>query len=199
MKSLYSDTPTWLHRVPASVKLIGLMAFSLVLFQVQRLDMLLGVSLFVMAAFASLGRCAASARRFLTSLALACGLLMAFHGIMGQPQVGGITVLRLISATLMGLALTLTTRQTDLLIFFEAALRPLRFVGVQPERLSLHLALMLRFIEHFFSIWHKLDEAHRLRTGKTGGFKILAPLTIQILLAARRVADALFVRLHRSP
>jgi biotin transport system permease protein len=56
---------------------------------------------------------------------------------------------------------------------------------------------MLRFTEHFFVLWRRLDEAHKLRTGRSGGFKILAPLTIQMLIAARRVADALHLRLRR--
>jgi biotin transport system permease protein len=73
----------------------------------------------------------------------------------------------------------------------------LRFLGVEPERLSLQVALMLRFTEHFFVLWRRLDDAHRLRTGKAGGFKILAPLTIQMLVAARRVADTLHVRFRR--
>jgi biotin transport system permease protein len=73
----------------------------------------------------------------------------------------------------------------------------LRFVDVSSERIALQLALMLRFTEHFFVLWRRLDDAHRLRTGKSGGFKILAPLTIQMLVAARRVADALQLRLRR--
>jgi biotin transport system permease protein len=46
-------------------------------------------------------------------------------------------------------------------------------------------------------VWRRLDDAHRLRTGQAGGFKILAPLTIQMLIAARRVADTLHMRLRR--
>jgi len=80
---------------------------------------------------------------------------------------------------------------------FERLLSPLQRVGVATDQLALQLALMLRFTEHFFVMWRRLDEAHRLRTGKSGGFKILAPLTIQMLLAARRVADALQLRLRR--
>ena len=91
----------------------------------------------------------------------------------------------------------LTTRYTDLLRVFEWLLAPRRHVGVQPERLSLQVALMLRFTEHFFVVWRRLDDAHRLRTGKAGGFKILAPLTIQMLVAARRVADTLHLRFRR--
>ncbi len=70
-------------------------------------------------------------------------------------------------------------------------------MGIASDQLALQLALMLRFTEHFFVMWRRLDEAHRLRTGKSGGFKILAPLSIQMLLAARRVADALQLRLRR--
>jgi biotin transport system permease protein len=130
-------------------------------------------------------------------LAFASALIGLFHVYMQQPMVGAISVLRLISTTLMGIALTLTTRHTDLLAVFAWLLSPLRFLGVEPERLSLQVALMLRFTEHFFVLWRRLDDAHRLRTGKAGGFKILAPLTIQMLVAARRVADTLHVRFRR--
>jgi biotin transport system permease protein len=58
---------------------------------------------------------------------------------------------------------------------------------------------MLRFIEHFFAVWKRLDDSHRLRTGKGGGLRLLAPLTIQMLQTARRVADTLDVRLGEPP
>jgi biotin transport system permease protein len=84
-----------------------------------------------------------------------------------------------------------------LLDVFERLLSPLRRLGVNTDQFALQLTLMLRFTEHFFVQWRRLDDAHRLRTGQSGGFKILAPLTIQMLLAARRVADALHLRLRR--
>jgi biotin transport system permease protein len=68
-------------------------------------------------------------------------------------------------------------------------------VGIKTERLALQLAMMLRFTEHFFVVWKRLDEAHRLRTGKSGGLRLLAPLTIQMLTSARRVADTLEMRM----
>jgi biotin transport system permease protein len=55
--------------------------------------------------------------------------------------------------------------------------------------------MMLRFTEHFFVVWKRLDDAHRLRTGKAGGLRLLAPLTIQMLTSARRVADTLEMRM----
>ena len=52
MKSLYSDSPTWLHRVPASIKLLGLLGLSLSLFGLQRLDVLLCLTFLSCAVFA---------------------------------------------------------------------------------------------------------------------------------------------------
>jgi biotin transport system permease protein len=130
-------------------------------------------------------------------LVLASVLIGLFHLYMQQPWVGAVSVLRLLCTALMGMALTLTTRYTDLLRVLEWLLAPLRVLGVQPERLSMQVALMLRFTEHFFVVWRRLDDAHRLRTGKAGGFKILAPLTLHMLMAARRVADTLHVRYRR--
>jgi biotin transport system permease protein len=147
--------------------------------------------------FASLGKATARAKPLLMGLVVASVLIGMFHLYMQQPRVGVVSVLRLLSTTLMGIALTLTTRYTDLLDVLEWLLAPLRLLGVQPERLSLHVALMLRFTENFFIVWRRLDDAHRLRTGKAGGFKILAPLTIHMLIAARRVADTLHVRYRR--
>jgi biotin transport system permease protein len=126
---------------------------------------------------------------------LASLLILAFHTYMQQPALGWISTLRLLSASLLGIALTVSTRSGDLLAVFEKALQPLQRWGLRTERFALQLAMMLRFTEHFFVLWRRLDDAHRLRTGKAGGLRLLAPLTIQMLMAARRVADTLELRL----
>jgi biotin transport system permease protein len=113
----------------------------------------------------------------------------------GMARRAATSALRLACAASLGVALTVTTRSGDLVDVLEWLLAPLRPLGVQPARLSLQLALMLRFTEHFFVQWQKLDDAHRLRTGRAGGLRLIAPLTVQMLQTARRVGDALFVRL----
>nr|WP_315261163.1 energy-coupling factor transporter transmembrane component T [uncultured Limnohabitans sp.] len=197
MGSLYSDQHTWLHNLPAGVKLAFLALLGTGVFLTSSLFGLLASASGCVVIFASLGRATLRAKPLLLGLLVASVLIGVFHMYMQQPMVGVVSVLRLLSTTLMGMALTLTTRYTDLLRVFEWLLAPLRHVGVQPERLSLQVALMLRFTEHFFVVWRRLDDAHRLRTGKAGGFKILAPLTIQMLVAARRVADTLHLRFRR--
>lgn len=197
MGSLYSDHPTWLHSVPAGMKLVFLALLGAGVFFTHELSLLLASATCCVLIFASLGRATWRAKPLLIGLVLASILMGLFHTYMQQPWVGVISVLRMSSTTLMGIALTLTTRHTDLLNVLEWLLAPMRFLGVEPERLSLQVALMLRFTEHFFIVWRRLDDAHRLRTGRAGGFKILASLTIQMLLAARRVADTLHLRLRR--
>lgn len=197
MQSLYSDTPTWLHRVPAWVKLLSVALLSAGLFLTDQLQLLGVATVVCVAIFVSLGQATARVKPMLVGIALASVLLAVFHLYQAHAALAAITVMRLVSAVLLGLALTLTTRHTDLLDVFERLLSPLRRLGVNTDQFALQLTLMLRFTEHFFVQWRRLDDAHRLRTGQSGGFKILAPLTIQMLLAARRVADALHLRLRR--
>lgn len=195
MGSLYSEHRTWLHSVPAGWKLFLFALLSTLQYGVDSLTVLgLGTALCCVL-FASLGRAVAPARKLLLSLLLACALILVFHSFMHQVQVGVVSTLRLLSASLLGIALTLTTRSGDLLNVLELLLSPLQRLGVKTERLALLLAMMLRFTEHFFVVWKRLDDAHRVRTGKAGGLRLLAPLTIHMLVSARRLADTLELRL----
>lgn len=195
MDSLYSERRTWLHGVPAALKLLVLAVAGTVLFLFDAPAILVGGAVLSLALFISLGRSALAARRLWLPLMVAAGLVAAFHALMGQAQLGALSALRLLAASLLGIMLTLSTRADELLNVFETLLSPLRRLGVRTDRFALQIALVLRFTEHFFVRWKRLDDAYRIRTGRPGGFRILAPLTIQMLLAARRVADALTVRL----
>lgn len=197
MRSLYAEHRSWLHAVPAGVKLLALIGGGTALFLTERPALLLGATAACAGLLASLGPAAAGARRPLRATLIAALLIAALHLATGAPQLALISTTRLLSSTTLGLCLTLTTRHTDLIDLLERRLAPLRHVGLDVGALSLQLALMLRFTEHFFVQWQQLDDAHRLRTGRPGRLRILAPLTIQMLEAARRVADTLHVRLGR--
>lgn len=195
MGSLYSEHQTWLHRVPAAIKLIFFAVLGSVQFLLDSSNVLMVSALACSLLFASLGRATYPAFKLVRAVLLAGLLIMVFHAYMRQPVLGMVSALRLFSASLLGIALTLTTRSRDLLSVFESLLSPLQRVGIKTERLALQLAMMLRFTEHFFVVWKRLDDAHRIRTGKAGGLTILAPLTIKMLVSARRVADTLELRL----
>lgn len=196
MGSLYSEHLTWLHHWRAGTKLLALAICGTVLFLLEQ-PMLLAVAAGLCAAlFASLGAATQRARKLMRAVLLAAGLVGVFHALMGNWALAITSALRLACASALGVMLTTTTRSADIVQVLEWLLHPLRPLGVRPERLSLQLALMLRFTEHFFVQWHKLDDAYRLRTGRPGGWRLVAPLAVQMLQTARRVGDALFVRLR---
>lgn len=195
MGSLYSEHQTWLHRVPASVKLLIFVTLGTAQFLMRDPTGLIVSALACCLLLGSLGLASKPARKLLISILLAGLLVLAFHAYMGQPILGMVSALRLFTASVLGISLTLTTRSQELLNVFEHLLSPLGRIGIRTERLALQLAMMLRFTEHFFVVWKRLNDAHRIRTGKAGGLRILAPLTIQMLISARRVADTLEIRL----
>ena len=197
MRSFYLEQPGWLHRVPAWTKLAGLSMVGTALFLVDDPLILTAAALGVGLLYLSLGQEAWSALRAFRGLLIALALIVLFHAITGSWQTGVATALRLGSLSALGMALTLTTRFDDLLAVAEAALRPLRIVELPTERMALAFGLMLRFIESFFAQWQRLDEAHRARAGKGGGWRLLIPLAIQALSSADRAADALAARLGR--
>lgn len=197
MRSLYSEHPTWLHRVGAGTKLLGLALAGTALFTVSQPAVLAGAAAVVLAMLASLGRAARPATRTLVSIVVASALIVGFHWLAASPMIGIISALRLLSASVLGVMLTLTTRFDALLDAFEMALSPLAMLGLKTDKIALALGLMLRFTEHFFVQWRRLDDAHRARTGRAGGFRLLAPLTIRMLIVSRAVGDALTARSGR--
>lgn len=195
MGSLYSDFPTWLHRYGAGFKLACMALFGTLLFLIDSPWVLAVCAGAAALLWFSLGQATRIARRLIFSVLLGALLVALFHLWMGRPTLAAVSSLRLASACVLGVALTVTTRPMDLLEVLDRWLAPLARIGLQPERISLQLGLMLRFTEHFFVQWKKLDDAYRLRTGQAAGLRLIAPLTVQMLQAARRVADALFARL----
>lgn len=195
MGSLYSEHLTWLHRISPAIKLALMAVLSTLLFLLQSPAVMVGCALACLLLWLSLGKATRIARRLIISVVLAALLIAGFHAFMGHYALAVVSALRLACASTLGVALTVTTHPTHILQLLEALLAPLSKIGFPAQRFALQLALMLRFIEHFFVQWKRLDDAYRLRTGKGGGVRLLAPLTIQMLQTAKRVGDALFARL----
>ena len=197
MRSLYSEQPTWLHAMKAWVKLAILSACGTLLVGVtQPLHLAIACAVALLL-FASLGRPAWRRVKVLRGMVIAGLLIVGFHWALGSTMLGVASALRIASAALLALMLTLTTRFEDLLAVLETVLHPLRRFGVPTERIALGLGLTLRFAENFYVQWQRLDDAYRVRAGHGGGLRLLAPLTIRTLQTAERVADALAARLGR--
>lgn len=195
MHSFYSEQRTWMHHFSVGFKLLFLLALGVGVYATEQWLPLSLTSAVCVLVYVSLGRVGLRAGRLIGPLLVACGLVVGFHAYLHQIELGIVSALRMLSITLMGVAFTLTTQAADLLHTLEWVLRPIDKLGFQSQRIALQLALMLRFIEHFFMVWQQLDDAHKIRTGKPGGLRLLAPLTLHMLQAAKRVADTLTLRL----
>ena len=195
MGSLYSEHLTWLHHWRAGTKLLWLALLGACMLVWPQPGVLVLLAAGSGLLYCSVRPAMLGVRRVLAMALVGAALVAGLHLAMGQAALAVVTSLRWVTMAVLGMALTVTTRSGDLVDVLAWLLAPLRRVGVHPDRLALQLGLMLRFIEHFFVQWRKLDEAYRLRTGRRGGWRLLAPLTVQMLRTARRVGDALFARL----
>jgi biotin transport system permease protein len=195
MGTLYSEIPSWMHRLPAGLKLLLLALSSMALLALSDLRIQALAFAAIALLYASLGAASRPTRRLVVVAVIASALVGGLHAATGQPWLGLTSGLRLVSTTMLGAMLTATTRFGDLLGVAEWLLSPLARLGLPVERLALQLGLMLRFAEQFFVQWQRLADAHRVRTGRPGGWRLLAPLTIHMLITARKVADALAIRL----
>ena len=197
MLNLTSPSETWLHRLPASLKLLALSICGSALALIQDWRWLaIGCALAIVA-HASMGCLALRQARHLRPIAFVAVMIAAFHAWQGAPAVGAASALRLTTSVILASMLTLSTRFDELLNVLEKLFQPMQVLGVPTARLALALGLVFRFISVFHQRWQRLDDAHRVRTGGAGGLRLLPPLTIRALQAAEQLAEALTVRLDR--
>lgn len=115
--------------------------------------------------------------------ALTIGLERAFLVVCGL----------LVSVALAALV-TLTTRVNDMLDALVRALRPLRRVGVDPERVGLLLALTIRCVPMLVGIVQSVREAQRARGAGRNPLALAVPVVIRTLRAADALGEALTAR-----
>jgi len=67
-------------------------------------------------------------------------------------------------------------------------------LGVAPRAVALAVAMTIRFVPLLFALWQALGDSYRARTGRAGGWRLLAPFCIQTLRLAHHVGEALAAR-----
>ncbi|SRR5690554_5979101 len=194
MISAYISGGGFLHRLPAGAKLAGLALTSLALLPVSDWRVMGVVLVAVVALYLPLGRAVLPTFKGLRPLLVLAALLLAFHIYLGTAEAGWLAVLRLFAMVLMATLVTLTTRMQDMLDALTPALGPLKVVGLKPQRLALAVTLVIRFTPLLVGLGLVLGEAHLARTGRRGNLRLVAPIAIQALRTADRVAEAIAAR-----
>jgi biotin transport system permease protein len=99
----------------------------------------------------------------------------------------------LVSVALAALV-TLTTRVTAMLDVLARGLRPLRWVGVDPARVALLLALTIRCVPMLVAIVTAVREAQLARGAGRNPLALAVPVVVRTLRAADALGEALTAR-----
>lgn len=194
MTGLYHPGDTVVHRLPAAIKVLAVFAGGTLLFLTADPRAITGALVGVLTLFAVARvpwRVAVAQLR--PAAAILAAIAVAQWVTVG-PLAALVVCLRL--ATLISLAalVTSTTRVSAMVEVIERALRPLRHVGVQTERISLAISLALRFIPLLTQIVSEVRDAQRARGLDRSVVALAVPVLVRALHTADQVADAIDAR-----
>ncbi|MBB1628529.1 energy-coupling factor transporter transmembrane protein EcfT [Achromobacter sp. UMC71] len=195
IEPLYIPGDSPLHRLPAWFKLLALTAAGAGLFLLHDPRWLALVCLATVLLLRVAGASPAGVWRQVRGLVwvlLAVGL---FTGVF-QGWLAALTVLLRIAAMVgLALAVTLSTRTSDLISVCERALMPLQRIGlVDAGKVALALALALRFVPEIWRNFQEIREAQAARGLGANPIALIVPLVVLTLKRAQEVAEAIDAR-----
>ena len=194
MLGLHRPGATLLHRAPAGAKLLGLLVAG-VLTVVLRgpassLVLLAGAGLLVARSGAGV-RLTLRALRGILLVAAGLGAYQAWQH--GWPRAVE-SVGDLLTLVLLATVLTVTTPVDEILDTVTRALRPLRRLGVDADRVALAFALTIRALPTTIEIADQTRDAALARGLQRDPRARLTPLVIRVVAHARATGDALHAR-----
>lgn len=191
---LYQPGHTLLHRLPVGAKVLGLACLSLAIVMVRSVPLafvFLGVTLAVAAVarvrLSSLWR----ATRAVLVLALVAG---AFQWWWYGAEKAVETFIDLVSLALSAVSLTATTPVNAMLDALSRWARPLRVVGLHPDRVALAFALTVSALPGTVAIARETRDAARARGVERNPRTYLSPFVIRVVARAQQTGDALHAR-----
>jgi len=195
MLTLTSPVRTWAHRVPAGLKLGFLALATPLLFTLTTPLPLAFAAIATVGLLATGGvRFAWAALRLLWPLWPFVLILGAWHLWSGDLALGGMVVLRLLTAVTLANFVTMTTRLSDMIQVFQTLTRPLAPLGLSPRRLGLAFALVIRFIPVMLDQLTRITDSWSARSPRRPRWRVLVPATLAALDDADHAAEALRAR-----
>ncbi len=194
MMSLYLAQISWLHRLPAGLKLTCLAITTVMLYPVKDMWVITAAVAITLGIYASLGRSGLAQLKLLKPLLWMMLAIFALqYWTMGLTE-AWILLGRMLVLILLANAISMTTRMDEMNAVFQFLLTPLRCLGVQTQRIAFALSLLIRFVPVLVSFMHALLAAWRARGGQRRYWQIIAPLVVQALRMSDQVAEAVAAR-----
>lgn len=190
----YLARTTWLHRLPAGVKLLTVAGMSLALLPVRDWRLLVLCLAVVGGLYGALGRDAMRRLSLFKPIVPMLVIIGGLQGLSNQWEDGASVVLRLLLMVLVADLVTMTTTMSALMDAVEPLFRLLRPLGVNSRKIALSVALVLRFIPVLMANWRAREEAWRARSRRRVPLRMIVLFLIETLRLADHVAEALDAR-----
>lgn len=194
MAGLHQPGDTILHRLPVGTKVLGLAMLSLAIVlvrDVRAAPVFLAMTL-VLAAVARVPlRSVWRAARGVLLVAVVASL---FQWWWYGGEKAAETFLDLLSLGLAALSLTATTEVNEMVDALARWARPLKVVGVDPDRVALTVALTIGALPGTIALARETRDAARARGLDRNPRAYLSPFVIRVVARAHESGDALHAR-----
>ncbi len=184
----------WLFRIPVGIKYLLLLALVVPVLAFASWPVTLGALLVVLLFHRTSGIRLSRALRLGWMMWSILAVLALFHLVTLAPEAAFVRPGNLLVAILAARMLTLTTGAPELLDALVWALRPLRFLGVNPDQVALAVALMIRSIPYLLGSVDDARMAARARGLERNPALLLTPVIIGAVAYAERSGEALMAR-----
>jgi biotin transport system permease protein len=191
---LYLPGTSVVHRARAGLKLVVMLAAGAASVFLDELWQV-GLALLLVAVGYAVARIPLrTALAQLRPLVWVAGAAAVFHVLVSGWERAAVVIGVLAMLVLLAALVTLTTRTTAMVDAIVAACRPLRRLGVDPERVGLMLALGVRSVPVVVGLAEEVREA-QLARGLTASPRAFAvPLIVRSLRHADALGEALVAR-----
>ncbi|HET9861683.1 MAG TPA: energy-coupling factor transporter transmembrane protein EcfT [Nocardioidaceae bacterium] len=191
---IYSPGSSALHRMPAGAKLMIMVAAGVGSVFLDTVWQVTAAILVVLAGYLLARIPLLTALRQVRPLLWLAAFVAGFHLLVSGWERAYVVVGVIAALVLLAALVTLTTRTTAMVDAVVAVCRPLRRVGVDPERVGLLLALAIRSVPVVVGLAEEVRDAQRAR-GLTASPRAFAvPLIVRSLRHADALGDALVAR-----
>ncbi|MBC2642585.1 MULTISPECIES: energy-coupling factor transporter transmembrane protein EcfT [unclassified Rhodococcus (in: high G+C Gram-positive bacteria)] len=195
MIGLYRPGDSLVHRMPAGLKLVLLIASILAATVFVRTPLEVGVVVVVVGLLFAVARIpwtvAVAQLRPVVWMLL---IIAVFQVWITSPARAVVVCGVLLISVALAALVTLTTRVTDMLDTVSRALGPLRRFGVDPDRIGLLLALTIRCIPLLTGIVQEVAQARKARGLQWSMTALATPVLVRALRTADAMGDALVAR-----
>lgn len=184
-----------LHSAPLWTKMLSVAAMSVLVLTLNSLWATLAALGLIAAAYTAGARL--SLKRMLRPLARMWPLVLvlgAFQWFTAGPYTAFLVVGNIVVCVLAALLVTLTTESQRLLDGLVSLARPLRFLGADPERFGLTVALMFRSIPFLVGAVEDTRDAARARGLERNLRALVLPVFIGAVAYAQQTGEALQAR-----